>query len=152
VSPSGSPIWSNHHIVSIHNQHAQSPATLLLYNHMSCHINICIAKSATQLVDTSTSILPSHPPTLSSILPSDLATSTFIQPLVIHTATCQPIIGPCHVQTTTFHVCRVPHVIFVLVQLSSKMKNLSDMCHLLVLPCVPTDVTCRTTEISNTTC
>jgi hypothetical protein len=63
--------------------------------------------------------------------------SASVQPPVVCTATCHPVIGPCHVWTATCHVCTVPCVISVLVQLSPKMPKLSDTCHLLVLPRVP---------------
>jgi hypothetical protein len=77
---------------------------------------------------------PSQLPCQHPVQPSHPAMSTSVQPHVVCTATCQPVIGPRHVRTATCHVRTVPRVIFVLVQLNPKMPKLSDMCHLLVLP------------------
>jgi hypothetical protein len=105
-------------------QHAQSTATSLPYNHVSCHVSIHTAKSHSYPTTTSASVQPSHP-----------ATSASIQPPIICIAMCQPIIGPRHIRAATCHVRTMPRVISVLVQLRQKMPKPSDTCHLLVIPC-----------------
>jgi hypothetical protein len=60
-------------------------------------------------------------------------------PAVIRTATCQSIIGPRHVRTATCHPT-LTHVKSVECQLNPKMLNLSDTCHLLVMPHQDDDV------------
>jgi hypothetical protein len=80
----------------------------LSYNHVSCHV---------------TSILHSHP-----------ATSASIQPnchLYYHVSACHWATSctDCHVSSVQCHVSNPYRC-----QLSPKMSNLSDTCHLLVMP------------------
>jgi hypothetical protein len=77
--------------VNMHSQlpHHHRTTTSPVHVNISCHL--------------STSTYPSHPATSASIQPSHPATSASIQPPVIHTAMCQPVIGPRHVQTATCH-------------------------------------------------
>jgi hypothetical protein len=71
----------------------------------------------------SASVQPRHPTTLASVLP-----------LVIRTAMCWPVIGPC--QRSYSATCQF----FIGPHQPLKMPKMSDTCHLLVLPRVPIDV------------
>jgi hypothetical protein len=109
------------------NMHGQLPRP--------CHTTTCCA--------TSMSVLPSHLPRQHPYYPVMLPCQ--------HLYNYLSSVLPC-VSLSLGHVTyKLPHVIYVLVQLSSKTPKSSDKCHLLMLPHVPSNVICPTVDVNSTT-
>jgi hypothetical protein len=139
------PMICLYHTVNVPSVHSQLP----------CHR--CTAQSAATSASIQHSQLPCQHPYSPVTMPRQHLYNPFTLPRQISYSQLSSVLA--RVSLSLGHVMyRLPRVIrtmpcvkYILVQHSPKTPNLSDTCHLKVVPCHH-DVTCHNVDVSSMTC